>query len=76
METKTLGFQPTCSCNAGTSSGIVFDPFVGSGTTVATAIQLGRKGIGLDLSFKYLQENAKVRIEEARLPLLGMMEVS
>ena len=45
--------------------GIVFDPFVGSGTTVATAIQLGRKGIGIDLSFKYLQENAKVRVESA-----------
>jgi DNA modification methylase len=71
---KTLGFQPTCTCNAGTSSGIVFDPFVGSGTTVATAIQLGRKGIGIDLSFKYLQENAKVRVEEAELPLLSFIE--
>ena len=65
MVTITTGFQPTCTCNAGTSSGIVFDPFVGSGTTVATAIQLGRKGIGIDLSFKYLQENAKVRVESA-----------
>ena len=74
METKTLGFQPTCTCNAGTSSGIVFDPFVGSGTTVATAIQLGRKGIGIDLSFKYLQENAKVRVESAELPLLSFIE--
>lgn len=71
---ETLGFQPTCTCNAGTSSGIVFDPFVGSGTTVATAIQLGRKGIGLDLSFKYLQENAKVRVESAELPLLSFIE--
>ena len=72
----TTGYRPTCNCNAGTSSGIVFDPFVGSGTTVATAIQLGRKGIGIDLSFKYLQENAKVRVESARSPLLEMMEVS
>lgn len=71
---KTLGFQPTCTCNAGTSSGIVFDPFVGSGTTVATAIQLGRKGIGIDLSYKYLQENAKVRVEAAELPLLNLIE--
>ena len=46
--------------------GIVFDPFVGSGTTVATAIQLGRKGIGIDLSLKYLHENAQVRIAEAQ----------
>lgn len=71
---QTTGFQPTCTCNAGTSSGIVFDPFVGSGTTVATAIQLGRKGIGLDLSYKYLQENAKVRVEAAELPLLNLIE--
>ena len=71
---ETLGYQPTCDCNAGTSSGIVFDPFVGSGTTVATAIQLGRKGIGIDLSFKYLQENAKVRVESAELPLLNFIE--
>lgn len=72
--TQTLGYQPTCDCNAGTSSGIVFDPFVGSGTTVATAIQLNRKGVGIDLSFKYLQENAKVRVEAAELPLLNLIE--
>lgn len=29
--------------------GIVLDPFSGSGTTVASAITLGRQGIGLDL---------------------------
>jgi len=46
---------------------------VGSGTTVATAIQLGRKGIGIDLSFKYLHENAKARVDEQRLPLMEMM---
>jgi len=64
--TQTLGFQPTCTCNAGTSSGIVFDPFVGSGTTVATAIKLGRKGIGIDLNIKYLTENARQRIADAQ----------
>ena len=56
------GFQPTCNCNAGTTSGIVLDPFVGSGTTIMVANQLGRRGIGLDLSFKYLHEDAKKRI--------------
>ena len=70
----TTGYQPTCDCNAGTSSGIVFDPFVGSGTTVATAIQLGRKGIGIDLSLTYLYENAKDRIEAEMLPLLTLIE--
>ena len=65
-QTKTTGYQPTCDCNAGTSSGIVFDPFVGSGTTVATAIKLGRKGIGIDLNIKYLTENARQRIADAQ----------
>ena len=74
--TQTLGFEPTCDCNAGTSSGIVFDPFVGSGTTVATAIQLGRKGIGLDLSLTYLYENAKDRIKAEMLPLLTLIKQS
>ena len=65
-----------CILAGAPEGGIVFDPFVGSGTTVATAIQLGRKGIGIDLSFKYLQENAKVRVDEQVLPLMQMMEVT
>lgn len=63
-----------CILAGAPEGGIVFDPFVGSGTTVATAIQFGRKGIGIDLSFKYLQENAKVRVESAELPLLNFIE--
>ena len=62
-----------CILAGAPESGIVFDPFVGSGTTVATAIQLGRQGIGIDLSFKYLYENAKARVDEQRLPLMEMM---
>jgi len=63
-----------CILAGAPEGGIVFDPFVGSGTTVATAIQLNRKGIGIDLSYKYLQENAKVRVEAAELPLLKLIE--
>lgn len=59
-----------CILAGAPEGGIVFDPFVGSGTTVATAIQLGRRGVGIDLSMKYLLENAKERIESVRLPLL------
>jgi len=67
--TQTLGFQPTCTCNAGTSSGIVFDPFVGSGTTVMVARELGRRGIGLDLNMKYLDVNARERLASVQ-PLI------
>ena len=54
-------------CPAG---GIVLDPFVGSGTTVMVANQLGRNGIGLDLNFQYLRENAKKRLEAVQPILL------
>ena len=63
-----------CILAGAPEGGIVFDPFVGSGTTVATAIQLGRKGIGLDLSLTYLYENAKDRIKAEMLPLLTLIE--
>ena len=65
----TLGFQPTCNCNAGTTSGIVLDPFVGSGTTVMVATELGRRGIGLDLNMKYLDVNARERLASVQ-PLI------
>lgn len=58
-----------CILAGAPEGGVVFDPFVGSGTTVATAMQLGRKGIGLDLSLTYLHENARERINNERLPL-------
>ncbi len=46
--------------------GVVLDPFAGSGTTVMVANRNNRKGIGLDLSWKYLVENAKVRIDNGK----------
>jgi DNA modification methylase len=41
--------------------GIVFDPMVGSGTTVMVAQQLLRRGIGMDISRPYLSEQATIR---------------
>ncbi len=42
---------------------LVLDPFVGSGTTVLAAQMLKRKGVGVDISGKYL-EDAKLRLEQ------------
>jgi DNA modification methylase len=36
-------------------TGIVLDPFCGTGTTNLVAMQLGRKSIGIDLSEHYLE---------------------
>ncbi len=52
---STLGWQPTCDCvSHDPIPATVFDPFAGSGTTLQVARQLGRNGIGLDLSLEYL----------------------
>ena len=66
---ETLGWQPTCGCNAAVMPATVLDPFVGSGTTVAVAQGLGRRGVGLDLNEEYLGIAAK-RIGVVSLPLL------
>lgn len=48
----------------------VLDPFAGSGTTVAAAYKLGRRGIGTDLNLEYL-EIARTEIDSLppQLPL-------
>tara|TARA_R100001594_G_scaffold19661_4_gene38290 strand:+ start:1060 stop:2187 length:1128 start_codon:yes stop_codon:yes gene_type:complete len=52
-------------CPAG---GTVLDPFVGSGTTLAVAQRLGRKGVGTDINDEYLKL-AKQRLEKIALPM-------
>lgn len=64
---KTDGWFPSCHCDSDCVPCVVLDPFVGSGTTPATAISLGRIGIGIDLNEMYLREHAVPRIESAIL---------
>lgn len=80
--TTTLGWQPTCNCPGldGDHPGsdcaeednwprvpcIVLDPFAGTGTTVVTAMALGREGIGFDISEEYVGKIAKVKVEAAK----------
>lgn len=59
---RTLGFAPTCSCAAGTRPGIVYDPFMGSGTTGLVAQRLGRHYIGTDINREYV-ELARRRVQ-------------
>ena len=67
---ETMGWQPTCSCAATIVPATVLDPFVGSGTTVAVAQALGRRGVGLDLNSEYLKIAAN-RIGAVPLPLIA-----
>lgn len=49
-------------------SGIVLDPFVGTGTSVLAALSLNRIGIGIDISTKYLQiAKDRLRASQVRL---------
>jgi DNA modification methylase len=68
VDVKTVGWEPTCGCGTGeVVPCTVLDPHVGSGTTCAVAVQAGRRGWGIDLSEKYLRENAVVRVKGALL---------
>lgn len=39
----------SCPCGATTEPGVVLDPFMGTGTSLATALDMGRSAIGVDL---------------------------
>lgn len=60
---RTLGWDPTCNCNAGTQPGIVLDMFAGTGTTGVAAARLNRRYLLCDLSPKYV-ELAEQRLAE------------
>ena len=64
----TTGWRPTCDHDAGTVPATVLDCFVGSGTTVAVAQTLGRRGVGVDLSAEYLDIAVK-RMSGISLPM-------
>ena len=65
-ETKTIGWQPTCECwllnilpspnsDPVITPCTVLDPFAGSGTTGAVALELGRSAILIELNPKYVE---------------------
>jgi DNA modification methylase len=68
VSTKTTGWQPTCGCDvshenddqdkpltATTDPCTVLDPFAGSGTTGAVALELGRKAVLIELNPAYVK---------------------
>jgi len=53
VENKTVGWQPTCKCNADKVPSIVLDPFAGAGTTLWVAKKLNRQAVGYEISKEY-----------------------
>ena len=46
---KTIGWEPTCKCDAGVMPCMVLDPFMGRGTVALVSETLGRNWVGVEL---------------------------
>jgi len=63
------GLSEQCIKYSGIKQGsVVYDPFIGTGTTIVSAVKMGMKGIGTDIDQSYL-DFAKNRIENASIDL-------
>lgn len=62
VDRVTTGWEASCNCNAGDPvPAVIMDPFVGSGTVLEVATELGRDGLGIDISQQYLDEVLPIR---------------
>jgi len=68
-ESRTLGFEPSCTHNAEPVPGVVLDPFAGAGTTGIVALRHSRSFVGVELNPEYA-ELARWRIRDDA-PLLN-----
>lgn len=67
LVTVTIGWEPTCSCGKESQTGVVLDPFVGTGSTLVAAKSLGRRSIGIDVVPDFLKA-ARSRVEGTKSP--------
>jgi len=54
---QTVGWEPSCKCDAGTLPCRVLDPFSGSGTTGLAALGLGRDYYGCEINPAYRDQS-------------------
>lgn len=70
---KTTGWKPTCEHDAPTVPCTVLDPFGGSGTTLAVAVENGRSGIGCELNPEYIKlAEERIAKAKAKAPLFAV----
>ena len=58
IDRELIGYTD-CGCKAGFKPGVIWDPFVGSGTVMEVAQENNRDSIGCDLNKKYLPYTLK-----------------
>lgn len=68
IASETLKWQATCDCKSGKAKAIVFDPFMGAGTTAVVSQKLGRDYSGCEIGEQYLALSEE-RIKKVNLPL-------
>ncbi|MEW5932590.1 MAG: site-specific DNA-methyltransferase [Bacillota bacterium] len=69
----TVGWEPSCGCGSDPIPAEVLDPFCGSGTTLAVAVRLGRRAVGIDINPAYCriaEARAGREARQLRLPLV------
>ncbi len=60
---KIIGYS-NCGCNAGYESGVVLDPFFGSGTVGVAAEKLGLNWIGIEINPDYVSDIITKRLDK------------
>ena len=65
---NTLGWKPSCKCNADKVPSLVLDPFMGAGTTLWVAKKLNRRAVGYEISEEY----CRLALERNRQGVLGI----